>query len=222
MKKVLIITVALLLALSMLAGCGKASDASAGKKEKDSGTSEQASDATKLEDIKTMADVFALKSAEFITATSTNNKYAYGFSLDGIYYRAVVTMSDETAEEYYAIDRSQDDYEEKETNLLSGLQVDAVENLTEKIPSKEELSKYVGKTGEDLLNEGWSGTYYNFEDMECEMNYGIFAYKVCVAGEVDLPEDYDADEVFKPLTVTSVDFETLGDITADFVEYEDE
>ena len=216
MKRILIVTVALLLALSMLAGCGKASDASSGKKEKDSGTSEQTSGVTGIEDIKTMADVFALESAEYITSSSTDNKYAYGFLFDGVYYRAVVTMSDETAEEYYAIDRTQDDYEEKETKLFSVLTVDAVENLTEKIPSEEELSKYVGKTGEDLLNEGWTGNYYNFEQMECEMNYGVFTYKICFAGEVDLPEDYDADEVLKPLTVTSVDFETLGDVSADF------
>ena len=215
MKKVLIITVALLLALSMLAGCDKTSDASSGKG-KDSGASEKETSVTKLEDIETMGDVFALKSAEYITSSSTNTNYAYGFRLDGIYYRDIVIMSEETAEEYYAIDRSKDGYAEKETELLSVLKVDRVENLTEKIPSAEELSKYVGKTGEDLLDEGWSGTYYNFEDMECEMNYGVFAYKVCIAGEVDLPEDYDADEVIKPLTVTSIEFETLGNITADF------
>ena len=85
MKRILIVTVALLLALSMLAGCGKASDASSGKKEKDSGTSEQTSGVTGIEDIKTMADVFALESAEYITSSSADNKYAYGFLFDGVY-----------------------------------------------------------------------------------------------------------------------------------------
>ena len=79
---------------------------------------------------------------------------------------------------------------------------------------QEELDKNVGKTGQELFDDGWTYWYYNLEDMEAGLYYKDFAYTVRFEydGEPMVnSDDFDFYEEFKDLKVSSVTFDGLGD-----------
>ena len=87
----------------------------------------------------------------------------------------------------------------------------SLENLTEAIPKQEELDKLVGKTGEDLIKDGWTeGGGWNYQDMIVYMNHGVFSFEVEFEGKLDNPETADFESI-KPLVVKSVKYTGIGD-----------
>ncbi len=200
MKKFVIFALALVFVLSALAGCGSGSE--------------------KLSDAKTLGDIFAMEDAgtiKFITAGSANDKYAFGFSLDGVLYRAIATLPDDVREAYYNVDYSQENYADAEDAILSPVAIETIENLSEKIPAQKDLDQWVGKTGEEMFGGDWWSTFSDLEGRKADVINGYFCYSVTFEGEFELPEDYDADDILKTLTVKSVTFNTIGDITAGLV-----
>ena len=132
------------------------------------------------------------------------NRYIDAFELNGVYYRAVATLTDE-----------------QEQAILNPIAIDSIENLTEQIPAQAELDKLVGKTGKDLLDEGWSCGGYNLDDMEFWMSKDPFSYSVIFDSNGDKPEntdDFDAEEAIQSYTVKSVTYQGLGDATNIFPE----
>ena len=97
--------------------------------------------------------------------------------------------------------------------MVAPLEVTHIDNVTEAIPAQEELDKYVGKTGSDLLDEGWSWSYYDLEEMKVGMTHGWFSYDVVFEGKIENKEDLDIEEAIKDLKVLSVSYAGLGDLT---------
>ena len=92
--------------------------------------------------------------------------------------------------------------------------METMENLSNEIIPQEELDKLVGKTGEELFNDGWTdGSGYNLEDMEFWLNKGAFEYTVVFDGKVENYDEFDTEEGVKAFTVKSVKFNGLGDAT---------
>ena len=118
------------------------------------------------------------------------------------------------SEAVWAIEFDDEDKDQKVRDLVSPLEVARLENLTEQIPSQEELDKLVGKTGQDLFDDGWDYYYYNLDEMEAGLNHGPFAYIVKFAYEGEPmvnSDDFDFYEAFKDLPVTSVTYDGIGD-----------
>ena len=93
-----------------------------------------------------------------------------------------------------------------------------IENLSAQIPSQETLDALIGKTGEELLNDGWTCEGWTFEgqnlnELVFHLNHGPFAYDVTFDGTEDLPEDFDEANL-NPLTVASITCSGIGDATA--------
>ena len=149
------------------------------------------------------------------------NRYIDAFELNGVYYRAVATLTDEQEQAIFDLDWNDPDHDAKEAEILNPIAIDSIENLTEQIPAQAELDKLVGKTGKDLLDEGWSCGGYNLDDMEFWMSKDPFSYSVIFDSNGDKPEntdDFDAEEAIQSYTVKSVTYQGLGDATNIFPE----
>ena len=166
--------------------------------------------ASSIDEVKTIGDVLGLP---YYGYASYEDKFVWAFELNGIAYRAIADLSAETSKALFDLDFSDPQYEQKFNEMVAPLEVKKIDNVTEAIPAQEELDKYVGKTGSDLLDEGWSWSYYDLEEMKVGMTHGWFSYDVVFEGKIENKEDLDIEEAIKDLKVLSVSYAGLGDLT---------
>ena len=165
-----------------------------------------------VSEAKTLADVLPLPS---LASFYSEQYYVYAFELNGNSYRAVVELSKEESEALWSLEFDDPEYDQKLNDIIAPLEITRIDDLTAMVPAQEELDKLIGKTGADLLADGWSCSGYNVEDHILYMDHEMFTYEVGYEGEVDTSiEDYN--ELLKDLKVTSVTYAGLGDISADF------
>ena len=145
-------------------------------------------------------------------SSCTENFYVYAFEQDDIFYRAIAECPDEVADAIFALDWEDPQYDEKERELISPLKVIRIENLTETIPTQEELDQLVGKTGKELLEDDWYLSGWNLVDEEFTMGHGPFMYTVVFDGTIQNPDEFE-DEDIEPLVVKSVTYAGRGDLT---------
>lgn len=206
MKKVLFSALVVLLATVMLVSCGKAGNSSAPSKTDLSNVS--------VDSLKTMGDIIALNIEEKQTA-AYEGYYVYAFNLNDTYYRAISTISKDTFDKILDLDASDKKYDEQLSAIIAPIKIEKMENLTENIPSQDELDKYIGKTCGELLDSGWSDSGYNLNDQEFWMDYECYNYTVVFDGTVEPEdtEDFDAYEKAKDLKVKSIKYNSIGDAT---------
>ena len=203
MKKTLAIILALSLVVCFLVACGN-------KK----GNETPSADAASVDSFKTIGDIINNESAVYNQAASYNGKFIYVFEMEGGYYRAVAPIDDETSNAVFSLDVTEEDYQEKYNELASPLAIEKIESLNDQILSQEELDKLVGKTCEELINDGWSNdSGYNLDDMEFWMAKGPFEYTVVLDGKVENTDEFDFENDAKSFTVKSITFNGLGDAT---------
>lgn len=164
--------------------------------------------ASSIEEVKTFSDVLALPN--YGTAL-TEDTVVYAFELGGTVYRVVSKLEPDTAA---ALNEAFGD-SQKFNELLAPIEIDQIVNVSEKIPSQEELDKYVGKTAGELLDDGWTWTYYNLDEMEFGMEHGWFRYVLKLDGKVENKEDLIIEEAIKDLKVLSIAYEGIGERVSD-------
>ncbi len=205
MKKILFSVLAIILALALLVSCSK-----------EANSSDSAPDLknVSVDSLKTMGDIIALKIEDKQTACY-EKYYICAFNLGGTYYRATSNISEELSNTIMGLDILEEGYEKKLEEIVSPLKIDKMENLNEQMMTKEQCDKFIGKTGQELLDDGWYTNGHNLETMEFWMGYGPFQYTVVFNGEVAEKdyEDFDDDEGIKNLTVKSVEYNSIGDAT---------
>lgn len=171
------------------------------------GTSDQPVD---LEAAETMGELMGLP--DYGTGFN-DTRFVYVFEQDGNYYRAFADLSPELSQALFDLDFSDEEYEAKRAELVASLPIAALEDLTAMTPTQEELDQLIGKTGGDLVDDGWTGSGYNLDEGIFYMDYGPFAYEV--AFEEAMPDrdvlDEDQDQAIRDLTVKSVTCTGLGD-----------
>lgn len=207
MKKALSVILSLILAISVFAACGKTES-------DDIETVTSGNTAVDVSSFKTIGDILNTDGAEYNQSATYEGYYIYVFKLDGSYYRAVCTEVDEAVTDaIFELDMSAEDYDEQYKKLASSIEINRVEKLDDEIIPQDELDKLVGKTGEELINDGWSiGSSYDLADLEFAMNKGAFEYTVMFDGKVDNYDDFTEDDI-KAFTVKSVEFSGIGDAT---------
>ena len=166
-------------------------------------------------DARTVGDVMALSNGNY---SASENLYVTMAELDDVVYRVEAAMDAGTSEALFALDFEDPDYQKKFTDLVSPLAITRIENLTAQIPSQEALDALIGKTAEELLNDGWTCEGWTFEGPELNelvfhMNHGPFAYDITFDGAENLPEDFDEADL-NPLTVATITCSGIGDATA--------
>ena len=145
MKKKLI---AVLTAGLLLSGCGSSAGTQGTGPE--SGTPAAASSGADPASFKTMGDIYAANPEERERGFMDTD-YCYVFELDGTVYRARGTLTEEQRDALFDLQYDDPDYEEKYREISGPIAIEQFDNLTEMIPPQEELDKYVGKTGQNLL-----------------------------------------------------------------------
>ena len=168
-------------------------------------------------EFKTMGDVFVYESPN---NGCNETKYVYVFEKDGVFYRAVAELPADVSETIWALDFFDEKYSEKLQEAIAPLPIAELENLTERIPAQTELDALIGKTGQELKDEGWTISAWQLDDMEFTLNHGPFAYTVFMEGDYVPNENYDFDEDadFAPLKVKSVTYCGIGDATGDVLD----
>ena len=184
MKKVLI-----LLCAALLVGCAKQTavvpETAVGEPE---------------EDILTLGEVLG-EHAELYSSAYNEEQYVCVFEKDGEIMRAVARQ---TPEAYQAL-RSGDDVGE----ALAAMEMEKVEDLTAGMPKQPELDRLVGKTGGELLDDGWEivghSSYNDFESATVfYLVNGLYSYTVSFEEAISADGDFIEAEAMRPLTVASV------------------
>ncbi|MBO4769512.1 MAG: hypothetical protein J5563_01875 [Clostridia bacterium] len=218
MKKTLILLLACLTSASLLAACtgnnGKNSlpSPSAGQNVGSESALQPVSSGEKPvvpDGIRTLADAFAF---EEYSSGIDEERYVYVFENEGVYWRATADMSAEISEKVWDLDLDET-FADKAKEIVSGLPVSRLENLTEMIPAQQELDKYVGKTGQDLIADGFECSGYNLETMEFSLEKGPFAFTAVLEGTLEDPDNFDWEESIIPLSVRSLTYAGLGNST---------
>ena len=106
--------------------------------------------------------------------------YVCVYEKNGIYYRAIaMSASEKTMDALFALEWDAPDRDKQERELLGPIVIDIIENLSEQIPPQSELDKLIGKTGKELLADGWmTSGCYDLEEMVFGMDKGMFSYDV--------------------------------------------
>ena len=212
MKKLFTIALVLLMTMAMLAGCG----GSGGSDGSGSGGSDQGGSA---DSIKTFGDIEALDLEEFGTSHYPDEKMLiYAFKLGDTYYRASSKLDPEVSQELWDLEFDDPEYDAKYKAIMDSIEIDELTDLSDQILSQSELDALAGKTGQELMDEGWvpDGTY-NLDEMGFWMNYGPFVYNVHfdADGSGINTETFEVEEGIKDWPVTGAEFVGLGNGATD-------
>lgn len=180
-----------------------------------SGEEEAANVVADLSQLKTMGDALAIGEDSQYMSTWNEESYIYCFMFGDTPVRVVADLD---AEMYAKVDEvvfsGAEDAEDQLVALLSPLPLSSVEDLSEGVMSAKDLGKLSGKTGQELLDDGWlaNGSYWSDDDaLVVLMDKGDFSYEVAFDSDVEQGDDFDAEEAIRDLTVASVEFFGLGD-----------
>ncbi len=192
MKKLTALLLAALMLAAALSACGKKSEN------------------LDLSQFRTLADTFAYPSCG---EGFSEEIYVYVFEKDGVYYRVRADLPQDISDAIWAIDFFDEERDAKIHEIIGGLSIAKAENLNDQKLSDKEMNALVGKTGQDLMNDGWYNSGYNLDDMEFWMNKGPFTYSVVFDGKLTDSDDFNAEEAIVGLTIKSVTFDGIGDAT---------
>ena len=161
-----------------------------------------------IDQAKTFADILALGYHEY---GCSETELAYVFELGGTIYRVTADVTKETSDQIFNIDFQDPEKNSKLCALLEPLVIKDVVNLTEMIPDQIALDELYGKTGQELIDDGWTCTGYDLEENRFYMEKAPFRYVFEFEGEAKPNDDGDGDAVIKDLTVESAVYDGLGD-----------
>ena len=199
MKKLLI----LLCAVLLLCGCAEQ-------------TAVQPDTEADSEPIATLGSVLG-EGAEIYASAYNEDRYVCVFGKDGAMLRAVARL---TPEAYQAL---RDGSESAE--LLAAMETESVEDLTAAMPRQAELDRLVGKTGGELLDDGWEivgHTIYN-DFMSSTVFYlvkGFYSYTVQFDEAVSVDENFSEADAMRPLTIASVTCDGVSEHCVDLNDLE--
>lgn len=127
---------------------------------------------------------------------------------------AEAKMSDEQYEAYEAIDFVDDDAEEQQHAIIFAIQDVTITDITDKVPTQDELDSWIGRTCADLEEEGFyeSG---NSSDEEEGLRIFYDGPDYCVALGFKNSKELNIDDLsandIRALKITSVRMTALGD-----------
>ena len=207
MKKTIAVLLVLVCLAALFAGCAK----------------KGGSDGEKTADVasaKTVGEALAFADSDGESASGmSDSSYIAVFKNGGDYWRVIASLTEEQTNAVLALDVAADDYEQQMNALVGALPVTKVENLSAYMLSADEMKALAGKTGEELIADGWtSGSGYELDEMNFYLEHGPFAYKVTFEAPAQAlvnSDDFDVMEEIKPLVVKSVEFFSIGTSATD-------
>ena len=203
MKKILFAALSMLLVIGMvLTGCG---------------SNEGGNDGS-LDNIKTMQDVFNLIPTDDVTGKSIhNNHYVMIFKYMKNEYRVWAELTDAVYQQLFDLDFFDPDIDQKERDLVKDFDAQGLTNLTAAMPSEDDLKKYVGKTGQELVDMGFTcHGFMLWGDAEFYLDFGDYGYKATMNEKLDsYDEDASYEEIMAHLTVKKMECTGVGQNATD-------
>ena len=212
MKKFLVLILSLVLAVTMFTACGGSSDEPQGETGSDTETAGDFDPAA----VTTFGDVFSVIDSETVQEAYSEKVYVYAFPVGEDYYRAETELSEEDSAALWAVDFEDPDRDAKIKEIVSPLEITSLTNLNENAPDQAYIDSLIGKTGQELFDEGWSYNYYNLEDMEAGLDHEYYSFTVTFdydGEQMENTDDFDFYEEFKDLTVKTATYDGIGDAT---------
>ena len=210
-KKTAVLALAMALACMLFAACSgqQQGGSNAGSSDQVEATASAGVDTSSW---KTLGDVLAAtsKNAGFVCDEATFvGVYEIGDSIIRVVAKMEPGMYDKLGE----LDYNADDYDKLFADALGGAAIESTEDITAGKLSQEALDAFVGKTGQDLLDNGFTfSSYYMYGEDETGalMDNGFFSYGVTF--DVKVPEDKAEDEgtSIKNATVKSIEFFSIA------------
>ena len=125
-----------------------------------------------------MSEAFAV-ALDDIAYMSEGKNYVFAFETDDGFYSVKAVSTDEIEEELATLDFNSENYQEQNEEILGSLDVVAIKDITDDYLDEDALEQFVGMTGEELMNEGFTFSYYvsyGGSPAIVAMNRGAFAY----------------------------------------------
>lgn len=207
---------ALALAMSLaalpLAACGNTSSSDADANESAPASSQSAE--VDPSSWTTLADAFA-------TADLDNLNYGYNedcfvcISVHGeSYVRTVAQMTDETYDKLCNLDMGAEDYNEQFAAIAGELELIEAKDVTSELISQEDIEQYVGKTGQELADDGFAfSSYFMYggEQTGAELEKDSFSYMFTF--DTQISEDQTEDGGAAIMDATIVEAESIGNLS---------
>ncbi|MBQ1483031.1 MAG: hypothetical protein IIZ28_05610 [Erysipelotrichaceae bacterium] len=166
----------------------------------------------KIDDAVTMGDILGLPS---YSSTCSEEEVIQVFELNDRVYRAVARIDSDQAAALFDLDILDPNYDSDYAALVAPLAIDHIVDLTEKIPTEADLEQYKGKSGQELLDEGWQLSFLNTETMDARMDHGYYSYDIKFEGGSKNDPDMDMEEMIKDWKIASIAYEGIGSCAAD-------
>ena len=142
---------------------------------------------------KTLGDALATQT-DAMAASWSDKYYVTLFKVNDQVFRVVAELDPETSAKVEAVDWSKDDVSKQIEQAASAAPIKSVEDLTPEILTPEQLADLKGKTGRELVDEGWvfeSYFMYGGEQTGATFSKGYLAYGITF--DVTTPEDKSED-----------------------------
>ena len=204
--------VVLSLAVLPLAACG-------GSASTDTATDEPAHAATQPAELDTsswatMRDALSVADSNEISYGYDENYFVCVFHAGESSIRAVAKYQPSIDGAFADLDMGADDYREQLTEVVGDLELVEAADITADCMSQEELAQYVGKTGQDLIDAGFTFASYNMyggEQTGADMDKGYYSYDITF--DVQVSEDQTEDDGAALMSATVVDAQSLGNLS---------
>lgn len=161
----------------------------------------------------TLGDALA-NQTELMASGNNDDTYIIVFAAGDETYRAVAKFSPDAATKLQDLEFFNPDDTQKIVDALSGLELIRAEEISSMQISQEQLESYVGKTGQDLIDDGFvfeSYFMYGGEQTGATMGNGYYSYEFTFDAHVD--EDKTEDEGAAILSAKIAEVQSLGNLS---------
>ena len=184
MRRTFAIAAAAALALCLAAPLAACSGTSGGDAPSQDGGG-QAAGSFDIASCSTLGDLLA--AGENNSSSWSDTHYLCVVDVDGQPIRAVVELTPEASEQFNALDFVDPDYDQKLLEILGPLPLLEIEDLSSERLSDDEMQALIGKTGQELLDDGFACvafTMYGGEQTIADMDKGSCQYWVTFDGTI--------------------------------------
>lgn len=207
------------LSLALLAMPLVACSSTSGDSGTDSGTgSAEQTSGVDVSGWKTLGDALAASTER--PGYGWDDKYFVGeFFVNDSIVRVVAKSTDEALEKSAELDFEDPDYDKKFDEVVSGLEIVSAEDITAQRLSDDDIAALVGKTGKELVDDGFTFEYYDWYGGEegCSgiFTKGYFSYSVSFDATVSEDQTEDGGEAIMDAKVTEAQYVGTSNATTD-------
>ncbi len=149
---------------------------------------------------------------ELTMTTLSDNKWLALYQKDYSYkdaYKVEINMDKKTYDELMEIDTFDEEGNKRYIEILESLPDCTITSMNDQIPNNDEFDKYIGKTIQELENDGYIRNGYVYNDDGCV--FDVEGPKYCLDVQVDevitfeTMDNYSENDIRK-LTIKKIDF----------------